>query len=291
MATSPVIAGVASGPVAESSSSSYVEWSAVLAGAVLAAAISFVLLTFGSAIGLSLASPYKGEAASFGAFAIATTLWVLWVTVASFLAGGYIAGRLRRRINDATEHESDVRDGAHGLLVWAAGVLIGGVMAFGAAGSAANTALIAGGAAATAAADSPSPLSTAAMDLFRPTPGANRPVDEPARAATLGILARTAETTMAATDRDYAAAVVADQAGISAADAAARVDRAHAQIYDAAAEAKKTANDARKVGVLAAFLLAASLTISAAAAYVAAMIGGNHRDKNVVLQFFTRRKW
>ena len=32
---------------------SFVEWGAVLAGAVLAAAISFVLLTFGTAIGLS----------------------------------------------------------------------------------------------------------------------------------------------------------------------------------------------------------------------------------------------
>ena len=40
-----------------SSSTSYVEWGAVLAGAVLAASLSFVLLTFGTGIGLSLLSP------------------------------------------------------------------------------------------------------------------------------------------------------------------------------------------------------------------------------------------
>jgi len=27
------------------------------------------------------------------------------------MAGGYLTGRLRRRFHDATEHESDVRDG------------------------------------------------------------------------------------------------------------------------------------------------------------------------------------
>lgn len=36
---------------------SFVDWSAVIAGGVLAAAIAFVLLTFGTAIGLSLTSP------------------------------------------------------------------------------------------------------------------------------------------------------------------------------------------------------------------------------------------
>jgi hypothetical protein len=41
--------------VHSSHGASFVEWGAVLAGAFLAAAISFVLLTFGTAIGLSAA--------------------------------------------------------------------------------------------------------------------------------------------------------------------------------------------------------------------------------------------
>jgi hypothetical protein len=51
---------------------SYVEWSAVFAGAVAASAISFVLLTAGAAIGLSLVSPYAG--ASYGKTAAAMML-------------------------------------------------------------------------------------------------------------------------------------------------------------------------------------------------------------------------
>ena len=40
---------------------SYVEWGAVFAGALAASAISFVLLTAGASIGLSLISPYAGK--------------------------------------------------------------------------------------------------------------------------------------------------------------------------------------------------------------------------------------
>ncbi|MGE0044215.1 MAG: hypothetical protein AB7J28_05015 [Hyphomonadaceae bacterium] len=108
---------------------SYVDWSAVFAGAVLTAAISFVLFTFGAAIGLTLSSPYEGEGMNAAWFTVAAGLWFVWVTVSSFMAGGYIAGRMRRRAYDATEHEVDVRDGAHGLLVWATGALIGAVLA------------------------------------------------------------------------------------------------------------------------------------------------------------------
>src|SRR5256885_1652440 len=43
---------------------SFVEWGAVLAGAFLAAGISFVLLTFGAAIGLSATSPWPNSGAS-----------------------------------------------------------------------------------------------------------------------------------------------------------------------------------------------------------------------------------
>ena len=41
-----------------------IDWPAVIAGAILAAAISFVLLTFGTGIGLSITSPYPREGVS-----------------------------------------------------------------------------------------------------------------------------------------------------------------------------------------------------------------------------------
>ena len=50
----PVLAGSAS-PIA------YVDWGAIFAGAVVTAAISTLMTTFGAAIGLSAASPFSGK--------------------------------------------------------------------------------------------------------------------------------------------------------------------------------------------------------------------------------------
>ena len=106
---------------------SYVDWPAVIAGIFLASAISLVLLAFGSAIGLSFADFDAADDVNPIWIAIAAASWLLWVQISSFMAGGYITGRLRRRFNDATEHESDIRDGAHGLLVWAGALVVGAV--------------------------------------------------------------------------------------------------------------------------------------------------------------------
>jgi hypothetical protein len=120
------------------------DWGAVFAGAVLATAIALVLLSFGAALGLSISSPYEGEGAGLAAFAVAAGLWVLWIQLVSFSCGGYVAGRLRARRADETEHESDVRDGMHGLMVWGVGVIaavvisVGGLSAAGMAADAAD---------------------------------------------------------------------------------------------------------------------------------------------------------
>lgn len=106
---------------------SYVDWAAILAGAVVATSIAFVFTTFGAALGLSFASPYTGEGSAFAA-ALAVGLWMLWTTISSFMVGGYITGRMRRRIDQATGDEVHVRDGIHGLTVWAVAVLIGAVL-------------------------------------------------------------------------------------------------------------------------------------------------------------------
>ena len=107
----------------------YVDWPAILAGALLSAAFAFVMVTFGSAIGLSVASPYCGEGWSRTGFIVATGLWTLWVIISSLMAGGYLAGRMRRRIADVTDHEVEVRDGVHGLVVWALATLFGAYLA------------------------------------------------------------------------------------------------------------------------------------------------------------------
>jgi hypothetical protein len=113
----------------------YVDWPAIFAGILVASAIGVVMLTFGSAIGLSFANFHGGTNVSPIWIGIAAASWLLWVEVSSLLAGGYLTGRLRRRVHDATEHESDIRDGAHGLIVWAGTLLIGGVLALSGVGA------------------------------------------------------------------------------------------------------------------------------------------------------------
>ena len=56
---------------------SFVEWGAVLAGAFLAIAISFVLLTFGAAIGLSAVSPWPNSGVSAKVIASLAVFWAM----------------------------------------------------------------------------------------------------------------------------------------------------------------------------------------------------------------------
>jgi hypothetical protein len=100
------------------SSGSYVEWSAVFGGAVLALAISSVFLQFGSAIGLSMHSPYRHDELTAGGV-LAIGIWLLWVQISASFAGGYLAGRMRMPVSFREDHEREMRDGMHGLLAWA----------------------------------------------------------------------------------------------------------------------------------------------------------------------------
>lgn len=108
---------------------SYLDWSAIIAGGVFALAISSLLISFGASLGLSLTSPYHGEGVSAAWLAIASGIWFVWVMITGFGAGGYLAGRMRRRIGDASEDEVEMRDGAHGLMVWAISALVSTVLA------------------------------------------------------------------------------------------------------------------------------------------------------------------
>lgn len=104
---------------------SYISWSAIFAGSVLAGAFSLVMLHFGAAIGLSASDMMPSDQTVVitpgRVFAIA--FWVLWIQILASVMGGYLAGRLRTPITGASAHEVEIRDGAHGVLVWATGTL------------------------------------------------------------------------------------------------------------------------------------------------------------------------
>jgi len=120
-----------------------VDWAAIFAGAVVATAIGVILSTFGLGLGLAINSPYEGEGLSPGMFAFGAGLWLLATQVIAFWIGAYICARLRARQPELTEHEVDVRDGLHGIIVWGAGVLAAGLISatvLGGATTAAQTA-------------------------------------------------------------------------------------------------------------------------------------------------------
>lgn len=288
MTDMPLGAQVAVTQAAEETS--YVDWAAILAGTALATAISFVLLTFGSALGLSLTSAYEGQGMSLVWFAVVAALWLLWVQISSFLAGGYLTGRLRRRKHDATEYESDIRDGSHGLIMWSVGVLLGALIAVSGVTAAVSTATtaastVAAGAAAGAAGSADDMLDGSGLMIDRFLRGGTAPdaSASDSRGEVGRILAASlASNTLEADDRAFLASTVAARTGLDQAAAEQRVDQLWAQAQQAEAEARAAADTARRIAMIAAFLTAASLLISAAAAYFGATLGGNHRDKQVV---------
>lgn len=287
---------------------SYVDWPAIVAGVLLATAISVVLLAFGSAVGLSFVNFHAGPDVSPIWIAIAAASWLLWVQVSSFMAGGYLTGRLRRRAGDATEHEVDVRDGAHGLIVWASASVLGAALVFGgvgaiggAVGGAASAVTSAAGTVAGAATDNIDPTAYFVDTLFRravnpavpavATPGASPATEVAADRAVAGrIFAQAAVSgELSPDDRTYLGQIVAANTGLPQTEAEARVDQTVTAIETAKTKAADVAEKARKTTVLAAFLIAASFLISAVGAYWAASMGGRHRDEGTVFDTVFRR--
>lgn len=280
---------------------SYVDWPAIIAGIVLASAISLVLLTFGSALGLSFVNFRASDNVLPLWVAIAAASWLLWVQVSAFMAGAYLTGRLRKRHLDANEHESDVRDGAHGLIVWAGGLVVGAIIATGgisavanAVGAAASTLTTAASNVADDAAGVVDPNAYFVDTLFRPaadTAPSIPAADTAAQRAEAGrIVAQGAIAgSVSDADRAYLGQLVAQTTGMPAEQADARVDEVMTAMDNAKAEAARVAENARRTGVLAAFLTAASLLVSAAGAFWAAQRGGNHRDKGMAFPEVFRR--
>jgi hypothetical protein len=271
---------------------SYVEWGAVFAGALTASALSFVLLTAGGAIGLSLISPYSGESYTKTAASIAV-FWSVAVPILAFLMGGYLAGRLRSARAEASPEEVQFRDGMHGVLVWSLSVVAGAMLAFLAAGAAATSGaqvaalsnrdtvvapaidtLFAAAAPAAAPADTAQPGAPA--PTAAPVTGERAAVpDSEARATiTRTLIAAAANGKITPAQKRTLAQIVAERTGISQAEAEKRVDQAYA-------DAVSALDTARKATVLAGLVTATALLVGLLAAWFAAQNGGRHRDENV----------
>jgi hypothetical protein len=303
----------------------YLDWGPVILGALGAAAMSVVLLAFGSALGLSVVSPYAYAGISAKGAAILAAVYLALVMVASFAAGGYIAGRMRSPWRTTDETESQFRDGAHGFGVWSIGVLLGaalaasGVGAFVSAAGKATTAIAAAGTAGAASNPALGQLSLnptdyaidrllapaaagapAAPEATPAAPGGAHTAAAPARAMRADLEAPMARALAAGLttpqldvrDRTYLARVVAEQTGMPQAEAEKRVDQTFADLKAAEQKARDAADAARKTAIIAAFLAAATLAIGCAAACAGAAVGARHRDERTAVSFLgSTRFW
>jgi hypothetical protein len=254
----------------------YVEWTPVIAGAIAGAALSFVLFTFGSSLGIALASSSPTWRDASVALAVLSGLYIILITVASFGLGGYIAGRLRSRwtvSQPVDEDEVEFRDGIHGLLVWALAVALGALLAAAAATAVASTTAPAASVPNTTAGE---PLLAYDLDrLFRsqqaPPPAAELSYSR-AEAARIAMRAASRRNSAdLAEDRAQLLRIVSARTGLTGASAESRVT-------DFVERATTAIRKARRSAVVVGFMTAAGLLLGAAVAWFSAVAGASHRD-------------
>lgn len=251
----------------------YIDWAAVFGGGVVAVAVGSVLTGFGAALGLSTISAEPGEG-SFNLMLIVSAIWIVVSLVASYATGGYIAGRMRRRLDKAGKDEVTARDGVNGLVVWGLGMIASvflltsavstTVSTIGAGAQAAGSAMgavaetagtvvagVADGAISAAGAMVPdeataNPADYISNSLLRPAQVATG--SDPAAAAAsaasiLGNVVVTGEVTDA--ERAYLVSAVVASTGATQPEATARVDEAVTAAQQTRADAEKLMADAQ----------------------------------------------
>jgi hypothetical protein len=246
-----------------------IAWDAVIAGGLVAASVSAVLLTFGSAVGLSVVSTSPSWRDTSVFLWLVSGLYLVFAALASFGFGGYVAGRLSHRFA-GSDAEIAFRDGMNGIFAWGLAVLFAALLA--AAGAAISDKSVPTTGAPSNASAGETLLAPELDKVFR----TDRPIgdaDWTARRAEASRILLTAggHSGVARDDRDYLAAMVSARTGTDVADAGARTDRAIADAATAIASARHAA-------ILEGFMIGAALLLGAAIAWFAAEEGGRERE-------------
>jgi hypothetical protein len=212
-------------------------------------------------------------------------VYLVFVALVAYGVGGYVAGLLRERHESATTgptpvttntaalvvDEVELRDGLHGLLVWALATLLTVILLLLAAS--ASTRLAAPSAGAVGPGASVAGENIIAFDLDRLLRGDRRQGDDAqtrAEAARI-LLTSSSHSGVAAEDRAYLVRMVSARTGLAQPEAERRTDAA-------IASAKENIARARRSTVILAFMAGAAAILGATAAWFAAVAGGEQRD-------------
>jgi hypothetical protein len=274
------------------SSFSAVSWAAVIGGAFTSVAISLLLLTLGSGLGLSSVSPWAGANPSVTTFTLLAAVWLLIVQWIASGLGGYLTGRLRTKWANLHSDEVFFRDTAHGFLAWAVATVV--VVAFLASagssivsGGTRAAGMAAGGVAAGATSQGMN-QSSGAIDpssyyvdsLFRSDRPAGNTSEQEMKTEAARILALgLANDSVPDGDKAYLAQLVSARTGVSQDDARKRVDDVIAKEQAAKQKAREAADQARKAAATGSFYSFFALLVGAFIACVAAALGGRQRDE------------
>jgi MFS family permease len=250
--------------------SSGVSWSAVIAGAFVAASLSLILLALGAGAGLSSVSPWNAGSAS-SRLSFVAIIWLITTQIVASALGGYLAGRLRTKWVNVHTDEVYFRDTAHGFLVWAVGIVLTAAF-LGSAGAAMV------GSAPTGATGAQSEPHAYFVDrLLRSSPPRPEPTDNVVRAEVGRIFTHAlGQTDTAEDDKTYLASLVVAKTGLSRTEAEKRVS-------EVLEEAKQAADTARKAIAHSLYWLFLALLVGAFCASYAATVGGRQRDHVLVV--------
>jgi hypothetical protein len=252
-------------------SSSAVSWAAVVGGAFVAASLSLILLSLGTGLGLSAVSPWTHNGASAAAIGAGAIAWLIVTQIAASALGGYLGGRLRTKWTNVHTDEVYFRDTAHGLLVWAVGVVL-------TAGFLASAAASFAGAERTATASNSGQDSSLGPHayfvdiLLRGNSPSAGTTDASERAQVSRTFAHDLQQgAMADGDRTYLAQLVSARTGLSPSDSDKRVTAVFSEVQDSAERARKA------LAHLSLWLFVALLSGAFSASY-AGTVGGKQRD-------------
>lgn len=271
----------------ERSGSGFASWGPIFAGGLAATALSSVLLGFGVAVGLSVASASPSWRDASAALALLSGLYLILQALVTFGLGGYIAGRTRIPAAAGPTDVTERSDGIHGLLTWALAVVFGAGLAALVTGLGATNKTNVASPSATAA----EPLLSYEIDrLFRaPRRPANADISIERAEAGRILLTSAGHNGIAPEDRTYLVQQVAALTALPPADAERRVD-------DVIGKSRTAIRKSRQTAVILAFSGAAAILLGAAAAWSAAAAGGRHRDGEPLPRwmshgdFLTRRR-
>jgi hypothetical protein len=270
----------------------------VFAGAVCAAALSFVLLVLGFGLGMSASSPWSDAGVSASTLGISSILWLTFTQIAASGLGGYIAGRLRVRWVGLHTTETYFRDTAHGLISWSVATLVAvflvgsSVTSVISGGAKAGAAVVSGGASAVSSVNTDKlsdNVSNYLTDtLLRKDPSATNTEQASAEIkqelSTL-IVHDLSDGDISDSDKRYAAQIIAKHTGITVQDASARIDstiaKAKKNIEIAKTKAKEAVDATRKAAAYSALWMFVALMCGAFFASLMATFGGRQRDLHV----------